>query len=124
MKTDTTYKCKKDLHKSTYNGNAFTKGRTYRACNHEDPAFVWLTDNQGNEFSMSKEQEPPYYFVCDYFEEPITNKLFTWLPYYNKKRRNEYLQLRPMRYDVAFGFTNKTTVSYGWLFWHRKREAP
>lgn len=60
-------KCKKSLYKSTYKGNAFTKGNEYEVVR-EEKRFVWLIDNTGKEFSMCKENQYGYYFIKKYFK--------------------------------------------------------
>ncbi len=58
--------CKSDLYKSTYNGNAFDKGRVY-IVSEENEEMVWLIDNENREFNFSKINKEPYYFLEDYF---------------------------------------------------------
>lgn len=60
-------KCKKSLHKSTYGGNAFTKGKTYDIIE-EDEFFFYIKDNKGWEFSMHKTPFHGYYWVDEYFD--------------------------------------------------------
>lgn len=58
--------CKKDLYKSTYNGNAFDAGKEY-VVDSTDKDHVWLLDNAGQKFNLSKVKNEPYYFIGDYF---------------------------------------------------------
>lgn len=58
--------CKESLYKSTYKGNAFSKGVAYKT-SREDDKFIWLVDNHGNEFDFAKTPTTPYYFIEDYF---------------------------------------------------------
>lgn len=57
--------CKKSLYKSTYEGDAFTKGKTY-ILTIEDK-YYWLVDNEGHEFSFTKTPGKTMYFIGDYF---------------------------------------------------------
>lgn len=59
-------KCKKNLYKSTYKGNSFTKGKTYNI-EDEDDNFFYFIDNEGMSFNFSKVEKLPYYWVEDYF---------------------------------------------------------
>ena len=65
----TKLKCKKDLYKSTYKGKAFTKGTSYSIARKDE--FIWIIDNEGNEFNFSMEKIDPYYYIMDYFEYSI-----------------------------------------------------
>lgn len=59
-------KCKKSLYKSTYKGNAFTKDLLYTIVD-EDKLFVYVIDDKGNEFSMSKIKKEPFYYIDEFF---------------------------------------------------------
>jgi hypothetical protein len=65
-KTANKLKCKKSLYKSTYKGNAFTKGHSYIITS-EDDIFLNLQDNEGNEFNFKKIHSETFYYINDYF---------------------------------------------------------
>ena len=59
--------CKKDLYKSTYKSNAFTKGNSYSVSDENDKE-IYLIDNNQHEFNFTKQSKLPFYFVEEYFE--------------------------------------------------------
>jgi hypothetical protein len=67
VKVEEVKKCTKDLYKSTYKENAFDKDKEYRVSS-SDKEFVWLIDNKGYPFNLSKEPTHDYYYINDYFD--------------------------------------------------------
>lgn len=61
--------CIKNLYKSTYQGNAFTRGESYSIEEDIDKRFFSITDNENNKFQMSKEPLENFYYIGDYFGE-------------------------------------------------------
>lgn len=57
--------CIKSLYKSTYNGNAFDKDKTYEIIR-ENEHIVWVRDNEGKEFSFGDYQYS--YKLSEYFD--------------------------------------------------------
>ena len=75
MKNNQTLICTKDLYKSTYKSNAFTKGKIYEVVS-EDENIIYLLDNKKREFNFSKNYGHWLHFYCikDYFDTTRTRR--------------------------------------------------
>lgn len=71
MNKEAIKKCKRSLYKSTYRGNAFTKGKIYNVIE-EDDDFLYIEDNKSQRFNFSKIKNEPYYYIDDYFRQTQT----------------------------------------------------
>lgn len=66
-------KCKKSLFKSTYNTNAFTKGKMYILLDENDD-FYNIIDSMGHAFNFHKKDNTgTYYHFTDYFHSIDTS---------------------------------------------------
>lgn len=63
-------RCKQDLYKSTYEGNAFVAGKTYEVVE-RDERGTFLRDEEGRSFGpFVNQSDGVFYILDDYFSSP------------------------------------------------------
>lgn len=59
--------CTEDLYKSTYNSNAFNKGKQYSIIEETDK-FYYILDEKNHPFNLAKHDHGVFYFFDKYFK--------------------------------------------------------